>query len=133
GCTDTLTQTIELIDPVLSFTTTDTAICEGDSLTFIPNYSVAPVYNYNWYIDFIPGYPQLLSPNNPYRTFGSFGYRFNQKGIYQIYLLASDGVNCIDTFMKTIVVAKPEAGFVASPEFVCSPATVSFTDTSTNV
>ncbi|HRO41613.1 MAG TPA: PKD domain-containing protein [Flavipsychrobacter sp.] len=131
GCTDTLTRAITLIDPVLTFTTPDTAICEGDSITFFPNYTVTPEYDYNWYIQSPGGYPLPWWYSS--RTVGSWGFRFNQRGIYQVYLLASDGLGCIDTFVKTILVAQPEAGFVATPSYGCAPENISFLDTTTNV
>ena len=39
GCSDTLSDTIRLIDPVANFVTPDTAICPGDSITFTASFN----------------------------------------------------------------------------------------------
>lgn len=134
GCYDTLTKGISLLSPTLTFSTPDTAICEGDSLVFTPSYTVTPGQEFNWYVDAIAYYPLMHIPvRNPNRTSGAWGYRFKQRGVYTIILLAEDIHGCVDTFRKTILVGMPEAGFFATPELACNPATITFTDTSTDI
>jgi len=134
GCRDTMTKTITLIDPVLSFTVPDTAICVGDSLTFTPNYSVTPVGGFSWSYNnnFTPFYPVPPYPDKNIST-GPWGFRFTQRGIYNVHVIAEDQLGCRDTFTRTILVAQPYAGFVATPSYGCAPVNISFLDTSTNV
>ncbi len=133
GCTDTMTKVITLVDPVLTVTTPDTAICEGDSIVFTPSYIGSQLHDYYWRHDSF----SLFYPFPPYpdrnKSTGPWGYRFNQKGIYVINVVAADELKCVDTAWITVLVAKPDAGFTATPQIGCVPSNVTFLDTSTNV
>jgi gliding motility-associated-like protein len=134
GCSDTETRSIEIIDPLLSFTTADTAICRGDSILFIPNYTHTPSL-YTWKIDGLnPPWP-FTPTSNPNPSSGSWGHRFNVKGIYDISVTTTDIHGCKDSAYRTdyVLVAKPQALFSATPTVGCVPLTVLFKDTSTNV
>lgn len=122
GCTDTMTVPITLIDPTLSFSTPDTAICRHDSIVFNPVYTSIST-GYWWYVD-----------NQFVDTFTNQGVRFNQNGIYNIMVIARDIHSCFDTAIRNgyVLVAKPTADFTANPPVGCLPLAVTFTDNSTN-
>lgn len=126
GCTDTMTTIIQLIDPHLSFITPDTAICKGDSITFVPTYTGTPATTYEWYINYW-GYTDT--------SYGQWGYRYNQTGIYNMAVRVMDTHNCWDTAKRNnyIHVSKPTAAFSALPPVGCVPLSVLFTDTSHNI
>jgi gliding motility-associated-like protein len=122
GCTDTMTLPITLIDPVLTFSTPDTAICRHDSITFNPVYTGISL-GYAWYIN-----------NSFVDTFTNQGYRFHQNGLYKVKVIATDIHGCLDSAVRNnyVLVAKPTADFIAQPTVGCLPLTVAFTETSTN-
>ncbi|HRO41611.1 MAG TPA: PKD domain-containing protein [Flavipsychrobacter sp.] len=134
GCSDTLIKSIELVNPVLSFSTPDTAICRGDSILFTPVYSHTPSV-YRWYINGVaPTWP--FSPfSNPNPSTAAWGHRFNTKGIFDISVSTTDIHGCKDSVGRNdyVLVAKPQTLFSASPTIGCVPLTVLFKDTSTNV
>jgi gliding motility-associated-like protein len=123
GCSDTLTKQIELISPVPSFTTPDTAICRWDSIILTPSYTGIATW-YRWYV------------NNAFVDTGYVGqYTFNQRGIYNIKVVITDLHGCFDTATRNnyIHVSKPYAGFKGLPTVGCVPLNVLFTDTSSNI
>lgn len=134
GCSDTSTRSIELVSPVLSFVTADTAICRGDSIVFVPSYTHTPAL-YTWYINgAAPPWP--FAPfSNPNPSSGAWGHRFNTRGIYDISVTTTDIHGCKDSAFRDdyILVAKPQALFSGAPTLGCVPLTVLFKDTSTNV
>lgn len=134
GCRDTLTDTVYLVNPALTVSAPDTAICEGDSLVFTPTYGNYGISNFTWsYDNFVPFYPTPTPPPYTNHSSGPWGYRFNKKGLYRVNVVAGDINGCLDTAYQNIIVAKPAAGFFASPKVACTPANISFTDTSSNV
>jgi gliding motility-associated-like protein len=133
GCSDTSTIFADLINPSISFSTPDTAICKGDSVTFTPTYSGTNSAVFNWTINYLPAY-SFPYPPTANQSANQWGYRFNNTGLYTITVSRMNDHACLDTFSRTnyIIVAKPTAGFVGSPRVGCVPLTVLFTDTSTN-
>lgn len=130
GCTDTLSGQVELIDPVLSFTTADTAICKGDSIVFIPSYTHTASF-YLWQIDGTnPPWPYPTLNPNP--SSGPWGHRFNTQGVYDISIVTYDIHGCKDSayINDYVLVSKPQALFSATPPVGCEPLTVLFDDTS---
>ncbi len=123
GCKDTLTQQVTLVDPKPSFVTPDTAICQGDSITFNSSYNGIAT-RYDWYI----------GAHSRQDTTANYGYRFHQSGVYPVSVVISDIHDCKDTATRDhyILVAQPKALFKAQPPVGCAPLTVLFTDTSTN-
>ncbi|MBS1782740.1 MAG: PKD domain-containing protein [Bacteroidetes bacterium] len=134
GCIDTLTKTIELVNPQINFSTPTTSICRGDSIVFTPTYTHTPT-NFSWQINgAAPNWP--FNPwSNPNPSSGAWGYRFNQKGVYTISVSTADIHGCRDTATRTnyVLVAKPTALFTATPTIGCAPLVVLFKDTSTNI
>jgi len=134
GCSDTLIKTIELVDPVLSFSTPDTAICRGDSILFTPNYTHTPDL-FRWQINGAnPVWP--FSPfSNPNPSTGPWGHRFNVRGVFTISVTTKDIHGCADTAIRNnyVLVAKPQALFTAVPTIGCVPLPVLFTDTSAHL
>ncbi len=134
GCSDTETRTIELIDPALDFVTPDTAICQGDSILFTPSYSHTPS-GYTWLINgSLPIWPYGPA-SNPNPSSGAWGYRFNQKGIYDVSVYTTDIHGCNDTTTRPhyVLVAKPQVLFSATPTVGCVPMSVLFEDTSVHL
>ena len=123
GCSDTLTKQIEVLNPVASFVTPDTAICRHDSIAFVPSFTHTAT-QYNWYV----GTAQFLD------TSATFGYAFHQNGVYTVSVSIRDIHGCFDTATRTnyVLVAKPTADFTGVPTAGCIPMNVQFTDNSTN-
>lgn len=134
GCSDTLSGTVEVIDPVLSFTTADTAICRGDSIVFVPSYTHIPSM-FTWWIDGANPPWSFGIPFNPNPSVGVWGHRFNVQGVYDISVTTRDIHGCKDSVYLTdyILVSKPQALFSATPTVGCEPLTVLFKDTSTHM
>jgi gliding motility-associated-like protein len=124
GCSDSSILPIHLVDPVGNFVANDTAICKGDTVHFTSTYSGFAI-RYDWYVDntWIPD------------TTANLDYRFLNTGIYDTKVIITDEHSCIDSVVRPhyILVAKPDADFVASPTVGCSPLNVLFTNTSTDV
>ena len=130
NCSDTLIDTIKIIDPVASFVTADTAICKHDSIAFFGSYTDIPI-EFAWFINntlLMAGPPSSASFSAP------VGFRFDTSGLYTITLVVSDVHQCRDTVVKTnyILVAKPEAEFTGFPLVGCTPLNVTFLETSSN-
>ena len=124
GCSDTLTRTIELFNPVLNMWASDTAICKDETITLSSSYSHISL-GYDWKIG------NVMLPD----TLSSINFTFPVTGWYTVTLYATDLHNCVDSFTRTnyIIVAKPDAQFAASPTVGCIPLNVTFTDQSTDV
>jgi len=127
GCMDSTTLHIDLINPTLDFTATDTAICKGDTAYFtsiVTNTGGFPVGSYTWIMD-----NHTFADTTP-----TFHYGFANTGLYNVIHSVVDMHGCIKIATKSnyILVAKPDAGFKADPPYGCAPLTVLFTDTSTN-
>jgi gliding motility-associated-like protein len=133
GCSDTATKTIRLLDPVLTFSTPDTAICRADSIVFTPNYTDIPS-PYVWQLNYsFPPWPYnpLYNPNP---SVSQWGYRFNQNGIYTVGVKTYDIHGCLDSATRVgyVLVAKPTAAFTGTPLIGCTPLNVTFTEASSN-
>ena len=133
GCTDTGFLAIHLLDPVLTFSTPDTAICRGDSILFTPVYSSTPSTTYSWTLNnqvqnLLWKLPSIYPMQDPW------GHRFNQNSINTISVVVADIHDCLDTATRTnyVLVAKPTAQFAGSPPIGCAPLNVLFTEGSTN-
>ncbi|MBS1588454.1 MAG: PKD domain-containing protein [Bacteroidetes bacterium] len=135
GCIDTSVYPIDLFSPTLSFSTPDTAICLSDSIVFTPVFTQYPEDGYNWWVSDSLLWPYTnpaADPNNP--SHGKWGHRFNKKGIFAVSVSTKDNHGCPHYAIRNpyILVAKPKAGYVASPIPACKPAMVLFRDTSSN-
>jgi gliding motility-associated-like protein len=132
GCSDTLSDTIRLIDPVASFFTPDTAICIHDSITFFASYTGIAT-QYEWWVDNTIIYP-LIPPPKPPQSPNPKGYRFHNGGLYTITVIISDAHMCPDTARRTnyILVADPVGDFTGVPVSGCVPLNVQFTENSAN-
>lgn len=135
GCRDTAIKDIRIIDPDLSFFTADTAICKGDSIVFYPDFTDSVLSAFTWFIDFNKPdwpYPPGSDPNPSYNE---WGYRFKDTGVYTISVNTVDMNECPHTAVRKnyVLVAKPEADFVASPTLGCVPMPVRFMESSSNV
>ncbi len=124
GCRDTMWVMINLIKPIVHFSTPDTTICPGDIVLFKSILTSGDVSYYKW-----------LAPGN---TGGNDGTTlidtFNTPGRYTIKLVVTDQHNCNDTLVKTnyMLVAKPVAHYTVTPTSVCWPLFTTFNDISTD-
>lgn len=125
GCSDSTMIQIELLQPVVNFTATDTAICKNDTAYFNSTVTGGSVGAYAWTMD------NHVFPD----TTASFKYKFTDTGLYTIKLSAIDPHGCPRSATKNnyILVAKPSAGFEGVPPYGCVPLDVLFTDTSHDV
>jgi gliding motility-associated-like protein len=125
GCRDTLLIPVNLVKPSVTFSTPDTAICLHDKVTFTTTLSTPAAVYYQWY----------ALGNTSNKVFANLEDTFNVTGTYDIRVVIVDQNLCKDTFTRYhyILVAKPDAHFMASPGTVCWPFPAVFTDTSTDV
>jgi gliding motility-associated-like protein len=126
NCSDSISYEIYIFDPKPFFSTADTTICVGDTITYIDAYRDYFV-NWSWYTD-------AFSQEDKGRRF-HMGSGYPDTGRYDVLYVAQDIHGCLDTFFrpKYVLVAKPQMKMVASPLVGCTPATINFTDMSTNV
>ncbi|MEO1449191.1 MAG: PKD domain-containing protein, partial [Bacteroidota bacterium] len=119
GCTNNITQTINITNPVAGFGPSQTRGCFPFAVNF--NNSSVNANTYLW--DFGDG--NIGTAANPNHT-------YQNPGTYTVSLIASDGL-CSDTLVLTnlIEVVGPEAGFAADTLTGCAPFSVTFSDSST--
>jgi gliding motility-associated-like protein len=126
GCSDTVTDTIVLVQPVLGFTAPDTAVCTGDSVHLIATYSGLPVWRYKWTVD--GWYNPWDSVNNITLWKDTI---FNNRGYYDVvFYVSTRGGRCLDSVRKDnyILSSHPVAAFGAVPVIGCTPLLVLFAD-----
>ncbi|MFN4234062.1 MAG: PKD domain-containing protein [Bacteroidia bacterium] len=123
GCSDSITQSINVYDaPVADFETD--SVCLGVAILF-NNLTSNPLHgnigNYWW--DFGDGSPINTSNWSP-------NYMYNQSGVFNVSLVVQNSqLNCYDTITKPVrVYANPSAGF--SYTDVCLGNVMSLTDSS---
>lgn len=125
GCVDSTTQTISISDRLLGFDQTDTIGCQPFNVGFTDTSSVnTSITSWNW--DFGDGGTDTVqNPNYTYLT----------AGVYDVSLIITDALGCIDTITKTNWIDTkdlPVANFIADTTFGCAPLLVNFTDLSTS-
>ena len=123
GCRDTATFTADVRKPIITVTPLHTAICKDQLDTFISTATGAPVMSYKWY--------SLGKHHMDTATY--FIDTFHVTGLQTISLVITDTNKCTDTIYTTITVGYPRAGFSVTPATGCTPLTVSFKNTSTDV
>lgn len=119
GCTDDFILPLNITQPQAAFIADEVYGCSPHQVNF-QNSSVSAV-SYTW--DFGDG--TISTAANP-------TYTYNNPGIYDVTLVASDGV-CSDTLIRTayIEVIGPSAAFSSDITTGCTPLPVSFSDLST--
>jgi len=127
GCRDTAVVSVDLSRPIPYFSTPDTAICRDSFMVFTPTVTLDSSVSYHW-SDF--GHGSTMDSLSQI-----FIDTFHATGIYNIRLVIQDQNGCSDTVVKAnyIHIAKPVANFTAAPPTGCVPATVIFTDHSTDI
>lgn len=125
GCSDTTSKVVTVYPkPFTTFTMIPSSGCSPLTINFPP---VLGLTSYTW--DFGDGSP-LSNATNPVHTFTNFGTT-NQT--FTVMLIGANGFGCKDTsYGYPLVFPKPQAGFNASHNLVCSPFTITFTNTSQN-
>lgn len=126
NCSDSVAHEVYIFDPKPFFSTPDTTVCVGDTLTYVDAYRD---YFVNWF-----WYTGTISQEDKGRRFHLNG-GYADTGRYDVMYVALDIHGCFDTFSRSkyVLVAKPQMKMVASPLVGCTPATINFTDMSTNV
>lgn len=120
GCTDTITDNINISTVNVGFTNPD-MICQNKAITFTNTSSPTPA---NVFWTFGDGSTSTLF--NPVKT-------YTLPGLYQVKFIANFG-SCVDSLVKNItVLAKPTAFFSVNPSDACiTPTTITFTNLSIN-
>ncbi|MCW3123995.1 MAG: hypothetical protein JWQ38_3487 [Flavipsychrobacter sp.] len=128
GCRDTTTDIIDLSPTVFDFTVDHPTICRDDVVNLTPFVIVGAAKAYTWYLNGVS-----YGPGDPITHVLSAS--LHGTGIYDVRLVISDQLNCLDTLTKTsyIQVAKPVAHITLSPTKGCAPLPVLFTDASTDI
>ncbi len=125
GCSDTLVQPIQLVNPVASFVANDTAVCKNDTVQLQATYTGGIAIDYDWLVG-----PQYYLDSGDHIT-----RAFPIPGQYDVTVWITDVNGCRDSLKKTnyLLVAKPTAAFTASPLLGCVPLLVNFTDQTTDI
>jgi PKD repeat protein len=123
NCWDSLTFNVDVFIPKPFFSTPDTTICLGESVTF---YDSSRSYFVNW----IWNSTTFNQKDTPY----TFKVTYRDTGRYSIRYIGVDKHACADTFTRTnyVIVSKPYMKLKASPLIACAPSTINFTDSSSN-
>ena len=124
GCADTLLQQLVISSPITAAATAiATEGCAPFPVTFNNNSANATT----WFWNFGDGNTSsLISPTHTYTS----------PGTYNVTLIASDGGGCADTLVLPVPVQvgqSPVANFSRTPATGCSPVTVQFNNTSSQV
>lgn len=123
GCKDSTTNLITVYPrPVFNFTMIPSSGCTPLSVNFPP---VLGAVTYEW--DFGDGSPLNFNPN-PTHTFTNTT-PFSQT--FTVQLIATNAFSCVDTtYGYPVVFPKPTSNFSFTPNGGCSPANITFTNTS---
>ncbi|MES2480043.1 MAG: PKD domain-containing protein [Bacteroidota bacterium] len=123
NCWDSTTFPIEIFLPKPFFSTPDTTICLGSSISFTDS---ARSYFTDWF-----WYTSTFSQGG---ISGGFTVKYKDTGRYTVLYVGIDKHGCTDSFKRTsyVLVAKPQMKIIANPLIACAPSTINFTDSSTN-
>jgi len=121
GCTDTFLDKVDIYDEQLSISSSDSAICTKDLVTYFGK----STYPFN--VTYTFHFGQYHSPSD---TFGVATYSYDTVGYHDVVLIARFGNNCLDSLLwkKATLVAYPAAKIVASPPIGCDPMYVVLSD-----
>jgi gliding motility-associated-like protein len=123
GCDFVTKKTIQIVDVKAAFTSADSVICKGGSISFITNLNTAEVSSFNW--NFGDG-TALITANN------SATHTYSAAGNYTVRLIITTILGCQDTLTKTmnIRVNGPTAKFNSSVPGSCLNNAIVFNDLS---
>ncbi len=126
GCLATNIQNnvITVHQPTANFSTPDTLVCAGDTISFSNSSTSANGYTSLWSF----GDGNTGTDNVP-------DHVYQNDGTYTVKLVITDTLGCMDSLTRTnyITVQKPTASFSMSDTVGdCPPLTVYFTNTTTN-
>lgn len=126
NCRDTNVQYLDLSQPIVRISMTDSTICKGIRDTALAGWtSTLNRISYKWFLDGVA----MDS------THQDFYYTYWNRGYHSFMLINRDNHGCLDTGIRinALLVAKPIDSFRFTPSSGCSPLSVSFTDRSTDV
>ncbi|MCZ2460255.1 MAG: PKD domain-containing protein [Chitinophagales bacterium] len=125
-CSNTISKTVNALDPDPDFTSDKTSGCKPDSVTFTAsNINTSSISNYKW--DFGDG--TVRNTRNV-----SIGHVYINSGTYTVRLVTTDLNGCTDTVTKVNYyrVNGPTANFSETNTKGCAGITTVFNDLSTN-
>jgi len=128
NCSDYYEREIKVIgNPGMNFKASDTTICLGDTVTFMPYYIGNGVVQYSFIFD------GLQTPFYDTTSFG-FPHLYTNRGFHDVSLIVSSGNGCLDTLKRTnyILVSKPHPIIKVTPVLGCPPLLIHLHDSSTN-
>lgn len=127
GCTDSAFHTVNIFpEPTADFSLTRVSAdsCGPNQQFQFTNLSVgAQGFLWDFRSNTNPNVDTLRDVNSPLFT-------YNDTGVYEIQLIATNGFGCTDTMVRSVVISPiPDAGFIADTFSGCVPLTVTFYDT----
>ncbi|MEO6833969.1 MAG: PKD domain-containing protein, partial [Chitinophagaceae bacterium] len=134
GCTDSLTQRLNLNPLIVTFNAAKTSLCKYDSLKLTSSYSGAGYpTGYSWWIGTGTATPVYFTMNS--NDGSSKGYYMANGGQYHIGFSVKDQNGCKIAALKSnyILVGAPVAKISASPARGCAPALITFKDSSSYI
>jgi len=125
GCRDTTSVVINILQPPIDFTATDTAVCVGDTVRLTALYLNKP-QSFRWYVN---------GATTAWWNDSAITDTFHAGGLYTVKLIVLNAQGCYDTVIKTnyIIVGDPVPDFTATPSSGCVALSVTFHDISTDV
>lgn len=121
-CSNSIVQTIKVVDEKADFNADKTEFCKGTAANFTTiNINTANVAVWQW--DFGDG----TSANTP----GSASHVYNTTGLFTVSLTITDILGCVSVETMTVNVYGPAAAFTSNMAGAClGQSTIQFTDTS---
>src|SRR5690606_29678486 len=126
GCRDTSTMILDLYQPDMDISSSDSGICISDTVTFTGIPMTGTFSGFDWIIN-----GQTFAD-----TFINIDYyNFLDTGHFDIAIVAMDDKQCLRTFTqpKLQTVGGPKLDFTGNPLIGCSPLLVNFNDLSQSV
>jgi gliding motility-associated-like protein len=123
NCWDSTTFEVKVFLPKPFFSTPDTTICLGETITY---YDSSRTYFTNWIWN-----SDIFNQKD---TAFTFKVKYLDTGTYSVRYIGIDIHGCKDTFLRKnyVIVSKPQMKIKASPILACAPSTIDFIDSSTN-
>ena len=123
GCSETKSDTINVIHEIPDFTISDTDVCKKTPVIFQSTNNIQNISSYTW--KFGDGISVSDSANVA-------SHSYTKANAYNVTLIVTDVNGCIDSVTKptSVKVNGPTANFGASVTGICLNSTVGFTDSS---
>jgi gliding motility-associated-like protein len=129
GCTDTISQTITVLEPAVANFTVSSPLCATRTVTFFDNSTLPPAAGTitNWRWNFGDGAPLLIATTNAPVT---HTYAFSGNFTVRLSVVTSNGCTSVEKTLPITINPLPRPNF-SFPASVCLPnASITFTNTS---